>query len=444
MSKNKIIRLALDDVDSPNYGCTTYTLSLIIKKLAEKRTKFLDYPHLVRLNPNIPWKTRGNGAVALVLEYDNPEYVFSIAKEIVYQNYLRAGKKSTPAIILGFNGMINEELIEFSEQALYKVLSVKRAKLLLEKYGLIYQTYGGEVGLIGALAGFSSPLVEHTYELISYRQEQNFAKPRKIDKRSVIKMSDKTYPFTYNNYDPLTDRVIIAPHGPDPILFGIRGTIPKKLIEAFNMLKIGEKVSHYLIFKTNQGTNSHLKKFFRISEIKPYYSVKTRGIVKTVPEIYKGGHVFFTLEDNDSKVICAAYEPTKTFKTIVSKLRPGDKVEVGGGVRPPTSKNKMALNLEYVKILALTKEYVYENPKCPRCFRHMKSLGKNKGFKCDKCKVKQTKASKEPKLIPRNIRLGLYIPPPSAHRHLTRPIQYYSTDLTVNQPFQEDIFFKSF
>jgi len=444
LSKSKIIRLALDDVDSPNYGCTTYALSLIIKKLIQERVRFLDYPHLVRLNPNIPWKTRGNGSVALILECDDPEYVLDVAKEVVYENYLKAGGDSTPAIVLSCNGSIDKELIEFSEQALYKVLSVKRAKSLLEKYGLVYQTYGGEIGLIGALAGLASPLVEHTYELICYRQEENFAKPRKVDKKSVIEMSYKTYPFTYNNYDPLTDRVIITPHGPDPILFGIRGIIPKKLIEAFNMIKIGEKVSHYVIFKTNQGTNSHFRKLIKIADIRPYYSVKTRGVVTTVPETREGGHVFFILEDNGSQIICAAYEPTKTFRIPVSELRPGDRLEVGGAARPPTSKNKMALNLEYLKILTLAKEYVHENPQCPKCLRRMKSLGKNKGFRCDKCRIREIKPFKIPRLIRRSIKPGLYIPPPSAHRHLTRPIQYYSTDLTVDQPFEEEIFFKIF
>jgi len=443
LSKNKIIRLALDDVDSPNYGCTTYALSLIIKKLMEEQVKFLDYPHLIRLNPNIPWKTRGNGAVALVLEHEDLEYIFSIVKKIVYLNYVRAKRKSTPAIVLS-NDDVNGELTAFSEEALYKVLSVKRAKILLEKYHFIYQTYGGEIGLIGALAGLSYPLVEHTYELISYRQEQNFAKPRKVNTKSVIKMSNKTYPFTYNNYDPLTNRVIITPHGPDPILLGIRGLAPRKLIEAFNMLKIEEKVSHYVIFKTNQGTNSHFKVFFKIKDIKPYYSVKTCGTVKTMPSIEKGGHVFFVLEDDNSLVTCAAYEPTKTFRAYTLKLRPGDQIEVGGGVRAPNKKNDMTLNLEYMKVLALAEDCIYENPLCPNCSKHMKSLGKNKGFECDKCELKLTKAIKVKKVIPRNIKPGLYIPPPSAHRHLTKPLQYYRANLKINEPFLQKTFFKVF
>ena len=444
LSKNKIIHLAIDDVDTPNYGCTTYALSLIISKLKAEQTKFLDYPHLVRLNPNIPWKTRGNGAVSIILEHEDPEYIFKVTKKIVYTNYVKAGKKSTPAMVL-FNGnSFDDELLEFSKEALYRVLSVKRAKLLLEKYKFTYSTYGGEIGLVGALAGLCNPLIEHTYELICYRKEENFAQPRKVYKESVIEMSAKTYPFTYNNYDPITDRVIITPHGPDPILFGIRGLSPEKLVTAFKMLKINEEMSHYIIFKTNQGTNSHFINFVKIKDIKSYYSVKVQGKVKTVPSIELGGHVFFILEDDTSSITCAAYEPTKTFRSSILKLRPGDEVEIGGGIRAPNKKDSMTLNIEYLKILNLSEDYVYENPLCPKCSRHMKSLGKNKGFECDKCKVKLTKASKVKKFIPRDIKLGLYIPPPSAHRHLTKPMQYYSTDLTVNAPFTNSIFLRIF
>ena len=51
----------------------------------------------------------------------------------------------------------------------------------------------------------------------------------------------------------------------------------------------------------------------------------------------------------------------------------------------------------------------------------MKSKGKNQGFQCIKC-GKKAKFKKE-KMIPRKIKKQTYIPVPSAHRHLTRPLQ---------------------
>ena len=35
-----------------------------MKKFCDKHYDLIGYPRLVRLNPNIPWKTRGNGALA--------------------------------------------------------------------------------------------------------------------------------------------------------------------------------------------------------------------------------------------------------------------------------------------------------------------------------------------------------------------------------------------
>ncbi|MEM4139693.1 MAG: tRNA(Ile)(2)-agmatinylcytidine synthase [Nitrososphaeria archaeon] len=445
MPYNKILHLSLDDIDTQDYGCTTYTLSLIVKELISIGVPFVDYPHLVRLNPNIPWKTRGNGAVSIIVKYENKDKIFNIANQIVYESYAKATKKSTPALILCEKENITDDMIHFSEEALYKVLSIKQAKSLIKKHDLLYTTYGGELGLIGALAALANPLIEHTYELICYRLQKNFGFPRKVDKESVIKMSEKTFPYTFNNYDPLSKRILITPHSNDPILFGIRGLSPNKLIEAFNMIKIEEEISHFLIFKTNQGTNSHLNFYFKISEIKPYYSVKIRGYVKTNPIVARGGHVFFILDDGSAEINCAAYEPTKTFRNIINKLLIGDYIEVGGGVRPPNKKHPlMVLNIEYVNILKLAEEYVYENPICPKCKNRTKSLGRNKGFKCEKCKSRFPNFSKEKRIKPRTITPGIYIPPPSAHRHLTKPLQYYGLDLKINAPFDESIFYKQF
>jgi len=446
MPEKKILRLSLDDLDTPHYGCTTYTLSEIVKELNSIGVSFMDYPHLVRLNPNIPWKTRGNGAVSIIFIYDDKEKVFSIADQIVYESYKKGEKKSTPALILCEEESITEDIMRFSEDALYKVLSIKRAKSIIKEHNnILFKTYGGEIGLIGALAALANPLTEHTYELICYRLPKNFGLPRKVDKESIIEMSEKTFPYTFNNYDPLTGRILITPHGNDPILFGIRGISPHKLVEAFSMIKVYEEISHFLIFKTNQGTNAHLNFSFKINEVKSYYSVKVKGYVKTNPVITKGGHVFFMLADDTSEICCAAYEPTKNFRNIVLKLRVGDYIEVGGGVRPPTRRYRSkVLNLEYLNILSLVEEHVYENPVCPKCNRRTKSLGKNKGFKCEKCKSRFPFLPKEKRIIPRNISPGIYIPPPSAHRHLTKPLQYYGLNLKIDAPFDASIFYRQF
>ena len=60
-----VLSVGIDDTDSPLGMCTTYLGFKIVGKLRKKGVKFSSYPRLVRFNPNIPWKTRGNGAVGL-------------------------------------------------------------------------------------------------------------------------------------------------------------------------------------------------------------------------------------------------------------------------------------------------------------------------------------------------------------------------------------------
>jgi len=64
---------------------------------------------------------------------------------------------------------------------------------------------------------------------------------------------------------------------------------------------------------------------------------------------------------------------------------------------------------------------VSKNPICPKCKKHMKSRGQGQGYECKKCvQISQNKILKE---IPRELQEDLYLPMPSAHRHLTRPLQ---------------------
>ena len=50
-----ILHIGVDDTDSPKGGCTTYIAALIIESLSKLNVNFLDYPTLLRLNPNTPW-----------------------------------------------------------------------------------------------------------------------------------------------------------------------------------------------------------------------------------------------------------------------------------------------------------------------------------------------------------------------------------------------------
>ena len=55
--------VAVDDTDSSTWMCTTFLATELIRALDD--LDLIGFPRLVRLNPAVPWKTRGNGALCI-------------------------------------------------------------------------------------------------------------------------------------------------------------------------------------------------------------------------------------------------------------------------------------------------------------------------------------------------------------------------------------------
>ncbi len=260
------------------------------------------------------------------------------------------------------------------------------------------------------------PKNDRTFELITYRYKEKWGLKRYVDDTTVKKL-DKSYPTTFDNYDYINKHNRLTPNSPCPILFGIRGDNIKDLIESYSMIR-SEKIHSWIIFQTNQGTDDHIRER-KINRIKPFESVKVNGRVIVKPYTIKGGHVLFTISDNSNNIIdCAAYEPTKQFRNIIRSLLIGDIVEVYGGVR----KNPLTINIEKIDIKHLIDDFIkIENPVCPICNKHMKSKGKNQGYKCIKCKTKKPYAKIKKK--ERELNHGFYEVPVCARRHLSKPLK---------------------
>src|SRR5512136_2393161 len=59
-----VLWVGVDDTDSLLGMCTTFLATEFVRELT-RDLDLIGYPRLVRLNPNITWKTRGNGAVCI-------------------------------------------------------------------------------------------------------------------------------------------------------------------------------------------------------------------------------------------------------------------------------------------------------------------------------------------------------------------------------------------
>ncbi|MCV0431001.1 tRNA(Ile)(2)-agmatinylcytidine synthase [Nitrosopumilus sp.] len=419
MEKDTILNVGFDDTDSPKGMCTTFLAYKIVDLLQKQKTEFLDFPRLIRFNPNIPWKTRGNGAVSMKIKTKNPLKIKNQIKNLV-SKYSDTKNGANPGLVFFESNSIPSEFTKFSKLALWQLINRNNAKKFAKKNNLEIYFQGNGQGLIGAIGAIGYDFHDHTLELLSYRKKSKFGKERKISTDSVRNMQEKTSPHTFNSFDTKKGRVLITPHGPDPVFYGVRGENVDSLIHATKILKTTEKLDGYMIFKSNQGTGDHLKNDLTFENMKPYASGKIQGIVSISPKIVKGGHVLFKITSNNHDFWCAVYKPTG-MTIHASNLLKGDKIIVGGGVRKASKNYPRIINLEFLEILSPVKNISISNPECKKCNKKMKSKGLNQGFQCIHCGEREFKKTSHE--IPRKIKKQLYLPKISAHRHLSRPLQ---------------------
>jgi tRNA(Ile2)-agmatinylcytidine synthase len=109
-----------------------------------------------------------------------------------------------------------------------------------------------------------------------------------------------------------------------------------------------------------------------------------------------------------------AYEPTKNFRQMIRQLVPGDDVSVCGSYK------KESINLEKIQVIALANTTTSRPPFCTACNKRMTSDGKGKGWKCKKCGARGD--APEVREIPRTLEPGWFEVPPTARRHLAKPL----------------------
>jgi len=422
-----LLHIGIDDTDSPKGGCTTYIGMLLVGQLEALGCRFIDYPNLLRLNPNAPWKTRGNGSVCLRVEIyeDSEAEIKRLVVEAVEAGAEFECENTNPGVVFHI-GEVPRELKVFHDEVVQTIVHLEDAERLITEHCAGAVGWKNRRGIIGALAAIGGTLEgDHTYELLTYRVRGNRGSNRLVDADSVRRV-ETSIPETFNSVDPETGQVLIAPRGPDPVLYGVRGETPESVFRAMKMIEVGEPVESWCIFRTNQGTDAHLNRSYSISELKPRIPSVVTGFVEGRFKVIEGGHVIFTICDGSGRIDCAAYEPSGGFRETVSRLREGDEVRVAGGVRE--LEKGLTLNLERLEVLSLAIPHRLVNPRCPSCNGSTESMGRGQGLRCKRCGYRGAEMVRISEEIQRDLNVGVYLPPPRAERHLTKPFTRYGKE----------------
>ncbi len=334
--------VAIDSFDSPHAGCTTLTATLLALHLIEKGFEMTDYPRLVRLNPAVPWKTRGNAAVALSFK-GSAEELFEESKRFLEK------APGEGALVVG------DSFPEVYPKAVERVLDPEEALKGFE--GL---WWGRKEAVVGALAAASAKVLPN-FELLAYRLPENLSKPRKCSFHPL-------YEVLLNLAHPLlheSSPEVVCPRGPDPVLLGIRGSHPPLMWELLKLFE-GEPFALATLFRTNQ----HSYEPSLETSLYPYdfsWVEYEGGYVVKGEDVVFGDFVLFK-ETGITRLF-------KLMRGYEVKLRAKLDVVVKPGIKEVTAIRDMKAAF-----------YKKRAPKCPKCGGRMVSLGKRTlRRRCKKC-----------------------------------------------------------
>ncbi|WP_415383271.1 DUF1743 domain-containing protein [Halosimplex sp. TS25] len=407
--------IGLDDTDSRERGmCTTYVAATLAERISEAGGS-VERRLLVRLNPGVEHKTRGNAALAVHTDLDAGR-ALDLARE-----HLDLAEtddpRTNPGVVVapGAPDEVSDSVVEFSRAAVRDYHEVADAVDLAADAGYETAHTGNGRGRIGALAAVGSwrAFDDWTYECISYRERDRWGTDREVDWESIRSAAERAYPDAWDTVDRGEGYPVCAPRTPCPILHGIRGDDPETVRSVADAVG-GEPVSRRALFVTNQGTDAHLRPVDGFAAVGDGRAYRVDAEVVEPPETREGGHVFCTVRSDDgAELAVAAFEPTKRFRDRVRALRVGDRLTVCGEVSDGTLK----LEKFAVRDLVTTEP---TNPACPECGRSMSSAGAGQGYRCRDCGTSADGKVERP--IERELEPGWYEVPPCARRHVAKPL----------------------
>jgi len=391
--------LGLDDTDSLEQGCTTYTFHLLLEGLPDSVQ--ISTPKLVRLWPFAQQRTRGNAAVAVELKTEDEEQLLAYLETFWKQNIVPlAGRLSESNHDVRQQYPSDPGMVWFSSDRpdeTFYAASV-RQEVQLSDVPSATRAWGGQ-GRIGATAAVSWRERQPTWEAIVWRRVERHGQNERLVCDSTLERIDQL-PSTFLSRDPRKGTSLVAPRGPCPVLFGVRARDFTTAQYAGLELRKAEQTEDSIgmrVFVTNQATDDHLSE-----------PVQTT-VLST--EILNRGSTCIVTENGQ----WMAFEESGPIKRLAQWFKPGDVIE-GNGLSPEAG----VLHLEKLRLISSVPSR--ERPMCIKCRVRMKSMGSGQGCRCPKCKDRTDDVWNEVARIPPFT--SWVQPPHGSRRHLAKPLEW--------------------
>ena len=350
-----LLGLGFDGGDSPQGGCTTHLTLLALHVLEQDGIDPVDYPWLIRLNPSIPFKTRGNGATALWLQVDTrheAERIVSLLSRLVadYAEASGAGRKAALVALL-----YNDDEFPPSDPALTRLYWMSLRSYVPARVAREYLTastatllYAAGESITGASAALGARLdYDHTFELLVYMPPRFWGSRPTLEPTIIAEIDYALGPHSIATFDYSTGRPLIQPHGPDPVYAGIRSEEDKPLLSALKIIasSLDSEGFEALVYRTNQHTGVHITSRL-VGELRVYTCARVEGRITRVEKL-PGGHFLAMLCDHTGCIDAVAYRETGIPKKLerMNELV-GSLATIEGCVKP--HRDKATLNTERV------------------------------------------------------------------------------------------------
>ena len=391
--------LGLDDTDSLKEGCTTYSFHLLLESLPS--SVIVVSPRLVRLWPFARHRTRGNAAVGVELQTEDEDELLNYLHRFWKDHLLPAKGKISPSKhdartqYPADPGMVWFSTKQPDEE--FYTMAVQ-SEVQLEQVPSADYSWGGQ-GRIGATAAIAWRQSPCTWEAIAWREPIRHGQNERTVCQHTLTRID-SMPSTFLSRDPRKGTGLVAPRGPCPVLFGIRARDAVSALDAGNQLlaaDLTESAVGMRVFVTNQATDDHLS--------------QPKQATVTHVEILNRGNCVLSTENGT----WLAFAESGSVKKLAQWLQPGDVIE-GFGLSPESG----VLHLEKLRLLSAIPTQL--RPMCDECSVRMKSMGKDQGCRCPKCKQRCEDAWIS---VPRIPPYPAWVQPPfDARRHLARPLEW--------------------